>query len=246
MVQSVRAKMFGYKRAAAAILRLEAPLTELRDEAGSLPRIVGIGPGSTRVIEEVLATGGSPTVERAVDESGAREDIERRRALRTHFLSRAEVLRVLNDPSFTGPRLEEYHGDFQMHSEWSDGNATLSELREACKHRGYAYAAITDHSHGLKIAGGMSSQEAAEQREAIRTLNAQASDGFRLLQGIEANIGPEGQLDLSADEAATFEIVLAAPHSKLRKTDDQTGRLLTALDQPHVSILAHPRGRIAG
>jgi len=66
------------------------------------------------------------------------------------------------------------------------------------------------------------------------------------LQGIEANIGPDGQLDLTPEEAAGFDIVLAAPHSRLRKLDDQTERLLTALDNPAVRILAHPRGRITG
>jgi histidinol phosphatase-like PHP family hydrolase len=246
LVQTVQAKMFGYKRAASAILGLDTSLIELIQAGGSLPRIVGIGPGSTRVIEEVLATGSSPTVERAIDASGKRADIERRRSLRRHFLSRAEVLRVLRDPTLAGPRLSDYRGDLQMHSEWSDGSATLTQLRDACKRRGYAYAAITDHSHGLKIAGGMSAHQALEQREAIRTLNEQASDGFRLFQGIEANIGAEGQLDLTADEASSFELVLAAPHSKLRRTDDQTDRLITALQHAKVRILAHPRGRIAG
>ncbi len=246
MVQSERGKAFGYKRAATAIQRLEQPLTALMNAAGSFLRIAGIGPGSARVIEEVLATGESPTVERAIEASGKRQDIERRRSLRRHFLSRAEVIRVLQDPGFNGPRLSDYRGDVQMHSDWSDGTATLAELRDACKERGYEYAAITDHSYGLRIAGGMSMQEATEQRHAIRALNAQAGDGFRLFQGIEANIGEDGQLDLSADEAASFELVLAAPHSKLRKADDQTRRLVTAVQQPHVRILAHPRGRITG
>jgi histidinol phosphatase-like PHP family hydrolase len=244
--QSVQPKMFGYKRASSAILHLEAPLPDLRTPAGTLPRIAGIGPGSTRVIEEVLATGTSPTVEQAIDASGKRADIERRRTLRRHFLSRAEVLRILADGRFAGPALSDYRGDFQMHSEWSDGNAALADLREACRRRGYGYAAITDHSYGLRIAGGMSMQEAHDQRAAIQSLNAGRRDGFRLLQGIEANIGADGRLDLTEDEAATFELVLAAPHSKLRKTDDQTGRLVTAVQQPSVRILAHPRGRITG
>jgi histidinol phosphatase-like PHP family hydrolase len=66
------------------------------------------------------------------------------------------------------------------------------------------------------------------------------------LQGIEANIDATGHLDLTADEATTFDVVLAAPHSRLRKNDDQTDRMLTALQHPAVRILAHPRGRISG
>src|SRR5690348_357217 len=93
-VQSGRAQMFGYKRAAAAILALEEQLPTLRDRHGGLPRIAGIGPASTRVILEVLESGGSPTVEQAIDASGKRVDIERRRLLRRGFLSRAEVLRT--------------------------------------------------------------------------------------------------------------------------------------------------------
>jgi putative hydrolase len=243
--QTSRQKMFGYKRAAAAILGLETPLTELRDATGTLPKIPGIGPGSLRVILEVLDTGSSVTVERAVDAGGKRADIERRRSLRRHFLSRAEVARILNDPDSAGPTSDDYRGDFQMHSEWSDGNATLEEISAACQARGYAYAAVSDHSHGLKIAGGISMQEAAEQRRAIDQINADNS-GFRLLHGIEANIGSEGQLDLADEDAAFFEIVLAAPHSKLRVAHDQTERLVTAIQHPCVRILAHPRGRITG
>jgi histidinol phosphatase-like PHP family hydrolase len=174
-----------------------------------------------------------------------RAEVERRRGLRRHFLSRAEVLRVLADRSLTGPRLQDYRGDFQMHSEWSDGSTTLGEIAEACHARGYAYAAVTDHSHGLKIAGGMSMAEAADQRRAIDAINSR-SNGFRLFQGIEANIALDGRLDLTDEEAQQFEIVLAAPHSSLRKAVDQTERMLTAVRNPRVRILAHPRGRMSG
>jgi len=245
LAQSSEPKMFGYKRAAAAVFALPDPLTDLVTATGELSKIAGIGPASARVIHEVLETGASPTVERAVDASGRRADIDRRRALRAHFLSRAEVLRVLRDPALTGPCLSNYCGDLQMHSEWSDGSPSLEEISRACQQRGYLYAAVTDHSHGLKIAGGMSMAEAAEQRRAIEFLNA-STPGFRFLQGIEANIGADGQLDLSPEEASAFEVVLAAPHSRLRRTEDQTDRLVTAVHNPAVRILAHPRGRITG
>jgi len=244
--QSSQQKMFGYKRAAAAILTLERPLTELRGPDGALPRIPGIGPGSTRVIREILETGTSPTVEQGIERSERRADIQRRRDLRRHFLSRAEARRVLGDTAFDGPAVEQYCGDLQMHSEWSDGAPTVEEIADACVGRGYQFAAVTDHSYGLKIAGGMSMAEAAKQRLAIDGVNARYAGRFRLLQGIEANIDAAGHLDLSDDEAATFEVVLAAPHSKLRKNDDQTERMLTALQHQAVRILAHPRGRITG
>ena len=106
--QSSQQKMFGYKRAAAAIFALDSPLTDLVGPDGAWPKIPGIGPGSTRVIREVLETGGSPTVEQAIEASGRRADIDRRRQLRRHFLSRAEVRRVLSDPAFAGPTIEQY------------------------------------------------------------------------------------------------------------------------------------------
>ena len=244
--QSSQQKMFGYKRAANAILSLDAPLTDLIGPDGTLPKISGIGPGSTRVIREVLDTGGSPTVEQVVEGSERRADVKRRRALRHHFLSRAAVRQILADAELGGPTVDQYRGDLQMHSEWSDGSPTVDEIADACVRRGYHYAAVTDHSYGLKIAGGMSMEDAKKQRRAIEQVNARYGTRFRLLQGIEANIDAEGHLDLSGDEAATFDVVLAAPHSKLRKNDDQTDRMLTALQHPMVRILAHPRGRITG
>jgi histidinol phosphatase-like PHP family hydrolase len=244
--QSSQQKMFGYKRAAAAIFSLDTPLTDLLKPDGALPRIPGIGPGSTRVIREILETGGSPTVEQAIERSERRADIQRRRELRRNFLSRAEVRRILAESAFHGPTFDQYRGDLQMHSEWSDGSPSVEEIAEACVARGYQYAAVTDHSYGLKIAGGMSMAEAVAQRQAIDGVNARHGSRFRLLQGIEANIDAAGKLDLSEEEAATFDVVLAAPHSRLRKSEDQTDRMLTALQHPTVRILAHPRGRISG
>ena len=244
--QSSQQKMFGYKRAANAILSLDQPLTDLLGPDGALPRITGIGPGSTRVIREILETGTSATVQQAIEQSERRSDIQRRRDLRRNFLSRAEVRRILADPAFDGPAVDEYRGDLQMHSEWSDGYPTVEEIADACAGRGYHYAAVTDHSYGLKIAGGMTMEEAAAQRQAIDGVNVRYGDRFRLLQGVEANIDTAGDLDLTDEEATRFDVVLAAPHSRLRKDEDQTRRMLKALGHPAVRILAHPRGRITG
>jgi histidinol phosphatase-like PHP family hydrolase len=88
--------------------------------------------------------------------------------------------------------------------------------------------------------------EAAAQHDAIGRLNDTYGTRFRLIRGIEANIGTDGGLDLSTEDAQQFEVVLAAPHSQLRKVHDQTDRLVAAIRNPRVHILAHPRGRIAG
>lgn len=247
LVQSSRQKMFGYKRAAAAVLALEQPLTTLIRPDGTLTKIAGIGPASTRVILEVLESGRSDSVERAVKDSGQAGEIERRRRLRGRFLSRAKVLEVLRDPRSTAVNCADYRGDLQMHSEWSDGVPTLQDIVAACSTRGYSYAAITDHAHGLKIAGGMSTSEAHQQGTTIAEINKDGNNPpFRLIRGIEANIANDGSLDLSDDEASQFELVLAAPHSRLRTEIDQTDRVLIAIANPRVHVLAHPRGRMAG
>jgi histidinol phosphatase-like PHP family hydrolase len=243
-VQTSKAKMFGYKRAAAAVLTLEEPLATIFGRGQPQRRIAGIGPASTRVILEVLDAGESPTVEAAVANSPYATEIQQRRSLRKHFLSRAEVLRILADPSYGGPSADQYLGDLQMHSEWSDGASTLDEIVDACVGRGYQFAAVTDHSHGLKIAGGLTRDEALQQRKAIDHLNRAQGERFWLIHGIEANMASDGLLDLTDDEAGEFELVLAAPHSHLRKTHDQTERLVNAIRNPRVRILAHPRGRI--
>jgi putative hydrolase len=243
--QTSTQKAFGYKRAARTIFHLETPLTDHVVGNALLTKIPSVGPASARIILELINGGVSPTVERAIDDSGRRADIDRRRQTRGHVLSRAAVLQVLHDPTLA-PFVGTYRGDLQMHSEWSDGYPTLAEIIAASIERRYEYAAVTDHSYGLKIAGGLSMEEAASQHAAIDHLNGMHATGFRLLKGIEANIGADGQLDLSEEERRSFEVVLAAPHSKLRSADDQTERFLTAVTIPHVHILAHPRGRIAG
>jgi histidinol phosphatase-like PHP family hydrolase len=243
VIQTVEGKKFAYKRAAAAILALEHPLSVSR---GRLEKIPGVGPSSERVIREVLDTGTSPTVERAIDVSHKRAEINQARALRTNFLSRAEVIRILADRSVAGPTVSDVRGDLQMHSEWSDGTPTVRELRDACTARQYTFAAVTDHSYGLKTARGMSMEAAKAQRAEIGKVNSAVRHACEMFRGVEANIDAEGALDLSDEQAEQFDIVLAAPHSVLRKTTDQTQRMLRAISHPAVRVLAHPRGRLAG
>src|SRR3954453_18053994 len=110
-IQKSKQSMWGYKRAASAVLTLEEPIESFLQADGTLRKIPNIGPSSSRVILEVLQTGTSPTVEAAIADSGQTKDIERRRDLRGHFLSRAQVLAALKNTRLAGPRLEDYHGD---------------------------------------------------------------------------------------------------------------------------------------
>jgi putative hydrolase len=245
-VQKSQQSKWGYKRAAAAIVGLEEPIETLVLPDGSLRKIPGIGPSSTRVIMEVLQTGSSPTVERAIGESGRASDVKKSRDLRGHYLSRAQVLAALRNRKLTGPQLADYRGDLQMHSDYSDGSQTLHDIVEAGLARGYAYCAVTDHSYGLPIAGGVSMNELAEQHREIDLLNAQYGGRFRLIKGIEANIRADGSIDMEAEEIRQLEIVVAAPHSSLRSAADQTARMINAVRTPGVHILGHPRGRMYG
>ena len=239
-------RAWGYKQAAHAILALDDPIERLVQPDGTLARIPRVGPSSTRVIAEVLETGGSALVERAVDASGRRAEVERRRALRAHFLSRARARAVNADEGIGGPRLADYRGDLQMHSTWSDGSQTLEQVVEAGRAHGYAFSAVTDHSGGLPIANGLSPARFAEQRLEIDRLNREGDGSFRLLAGVEANIRADGTVDIEPEDRVRFDIVVAAPHAVLRSTADQTARMLAAVTAPGVHVLGHPRGRMYG
>src|SRR5262249_60844253 len=119
-----------------------------------------------------------------------------------------------------------------MHSVSSDGSQTLEAIIEAGLERGYVFSAVTDHSYGLPIAGGVSMARLAEQHAEIDRLNARYKRRFRLLKGIEANIRPDGSVDMQRDELRQLEIVVAAPHSALRSTTDQTARMIAAVRTP--------------
>jgi len=244
--QTDQHRKFGYKQAASAIRWLEEPIEALVQPDGTLPRIPRIGPASTRVIMEVIRTGGSPSVEAAIESSSRRADVLRRRTCRDHFFSRARVRAILADRTLGGPRPGDCHGDLQMHSTWSDGAQSLEAIVAAGIQRGYLFAAVTDHSAGLPIANGVPFPRFLQQRREISALNARHRGRFRLLFGVEANIRVDGEVDVPAQERRHFDLVVAAPHSGLRRAEPQTARMVAAVTTPGVHILGHPRGRMYG
>ncbi|OPY84363.1 MAG: DNA polymerase/3'-5' exonuclease PolX [Syntrophus sp. PtaU1.Bin208] len=137
-------------------------------------------------------------------------------------------------------------GDLHVHTNWSDGAASLEVMARAAKAAGYSYLAITDHSGGLGVAGGLNEERLLKQQEVIRRLNEQL-EGIRLLSGIEVNILADGRLDLSDEILAGLDVVVASVHSALNQNEAKmTKRILRALENPHVDILAHPTGRLIG
>ena len=235
-------KFWGYKNASRSIRHHPEFLADLTEKA--ILKIPGIGPASLRVVREYLDTGASPTVERVVTESGKRKEVDARRALRRNFLSAAMVRKVLSEPKRGAVRRDEYLGDFQMHSRGSDGADSIEVLAAGCLKRGYRCMCITDHSYGLPIAGGMKMEEMREQHAEINRLNKEFAGEFRVFKGVEANILQDGSLDMHPSELPEFDLVVASPHSSLRKSIDQTERMLKAVSTPGVHILGHPRGRM--
>ncbi len=142
--------------------------------------------------------------------------------------------------------MKDIRGDLQMHSKWSDGANTIRELALAARELGYEYIAITDHSPRVRVAGGMSIEEVWERQKEIEQVN-QEFDDIRVLSGAEVDILPDGTLDYPDDVLAAFDIVLVSVHSGFKMDASQmTERLLRAVENPYVHILAHPTGRLIG
>ncbi|CAH0204598.1 DNA polymerase/3'-5' exonuclease PolX [Peribacillus sp. YIM B13472] len=142
--------------------------------------------------------------------------------------------------------LEAIKGDLHMHTTWSDGAHTIEEMIEACRAKGYRYMAITDHSQYLKVANGLTVERLREQKRIIHELNEKYAD-FTVLSGIEMDILPDGTLDYDDELLAEMDLVIASIHSSFSQPRETImERLKTALNNPHVDIIAHPTGRIIG
>jgi histidinol phosphatase-like PHP family hydrolase len=241
-IQDHDRRRYAYRRAAYAVIALTGPVADAV-AAGTLGEVPFIGPASARVVTEYVQRGSSPTVERAIEGANAVRTVAAHRELRHGFVSHWFSELVLAAPLPGVVSLDDYTGDFQMHSTGSDGRQTLEEIVESGLALGYVRSAVTDHSYGLPIARGMSMEAAMRQHAAIDALNERHRGRFRLYKGIEANILADGTLDLKPPEAAVFEMVVASPHSALRSQHDQTARMVTAVSTPGVHILGHPRGR---
>ena len=235
---------FGYKRAAKVVVGLPVSVADLV-AAGTLRDVDFIGPSSARIITEVVEQGGSPSVEAAIGKSTRPSEVTSRREFRGAYLSHFAMQSALAAPLGKNVIARgDYRGDFQMHSTWSDGGESIATLATACADLGHSCLGITDHSYGLPIAHGISMTDVVRQHREIDRLNETLAGRFRVFKGIEANILADGNLDLQPDERSTFEFVVASPHSLLRRSEDQTARMLAAVNAPGVAILGHPRGRV--
>lgn len=137
-------------------------------------------------------------------------------------------------------------GDLHVHSNWTDGTASIEEMVRAAKARGYAYVAITDHSRHVTVAHGMDAVRLVKQLDEIERVSEKVP-GIAVLKGIELDILADGKLDLPDKMLARLDLVIAAVHYKFDLSREaQTERIIRAMDNKHVSIIAHPTGRLIG
>ncbi len=140
--------------------------------------------------------------------------------------------------------LSDMRGDLHMHTTATDGRATLEEMAEAARERGYEYIAITDHSKALAMANGLDERRAVEFARQVREVNRSGA-GPKIFSGLECDILKDGSLDLANDALAELDIVIASVHSHMNlESAEMTDRLLRALECPHVRVLGHLTGRL--
>jgi DNA polymerase (family 10) len=135
-------------------------------------------------------------------------------------------------------------GDLHMHSTWTDGTASIEEMAAAARDRGLRYIAITDHSKRVKMVGGLDGKRLRQQWAEIDKLNRRL-DGIVVLKGVEVDILERGGLDIADDVLAEADWVVASVHYGQNQPREQiTRRVIEAIENPYVSAIAHPTGRM--
>lgn len=141
--------------------------------------------------------------------------------------------------------LKDIRGDVHMHTRESDGRASLEEMAEAAKRLGYDYIAITDHSKALAMANGLDEKRVIAFAQRVRQLNAEGNLGIRILAGIECDILRDGSMDLDNEALAQLDFVIGSVHSYMNlPPEEMTERLLRAMENPYLNMIAHPTGRL--
>ncbi|WP_153733525.1 DNA polymerase/3'-5' exonuclease PolX [Sporosarcina obsidiansis] len=154
-------------------------------------------------------------------------------------LERANELSILVKP-------EQIRSDLHMHTTWSDGGYSIEEMVQACRAKGYSHMVITDHSHYLKVANGLTPERLLTQIEEIRAVSAKYDD-IEVFCGTEMDILPDGKLDFDDEVLQQLDFVIASIHSSFNQPQEQImERLHSACKNPYVHMIAHPTGRIIG
>ena len=142
-------------------------------------------------------------------------------------------------------QLTDVISDLHMHTTWSDGKLSVLEMAQIAKAQGLRYIVITDHSASLGIANGLSVERLRQQAAEVRAADAALGPDFRVLHGTEMEIKADGSLDYPDEVLAELDFVIASLHTSLSQPREQiTQRLLNAIRNPHVDMIAHPTGRL--
>ncbi|GAA0429178.1 DNA polymerase/3'-5' exonuclease PolX [Lentibacillus halophilus] len=137
-------------------------------------------------------------------------------------------------------------GDLHMHTTWSDGGQSIEEMVNRARNKQYHHIAITDHSKFLRVANGLNETRLRRQREEINRLNDKYDD-IHIFAGVEMDILPDGSLDFDDAFLQEMDFVIGAIHSSFQQSQDEImNRLFAALENPNVSLIAHPTGRLIG
>jgi DNA polymerase (family 10) len=141
--------------------------------------------------------------------------------------------------------LDDMQADLHMHTDWSDGTATIREMAMEALKRGRKYIVITDHSRSLGVANGLSIERLMNQNVQIKQVDAEMGGEIRVFHGTEMEINADGTLDFPDDVLEKLDFVVASLHMSLRQPREQiTERLLNAVTNPHVDLIGHPRGQL--
>jgi DNA polymerase (family 10) len=141
-------------------------------------------------------------------------------------------------------KASDVNASLHNHSNYSDGKNTMKEMALAAIEKGYKVLAFTDHSYGLAIVQGVTAEDLLKQRAELDALQDEFGDRIRLLLGVEMEIRADGSLDFEDDVLAQLDLVIGALHVSLRQPREQvTQRMLNAIHNPYVNIIAHPTGR---
>ncbi|OGO02155.1 MAG: hypothetical protein A2Y72_02135 [Chloroflexi bacterium RBG_13_53_26] len=142
--------------------------------------------------------------------------------------------------------ISDIKGDLHIHTEWSDGRDSIEAMATGARNLGYQYIAVTDHSRGLGIAHGLNEERLREQMLEIGRLNERL-EGIHILTGTEVDIRADGSLDFADELLRELDVVIAAVHSSMGQDQDRmTQRVLRAIENPHVDMIAHPTCRLLG
>ncbi|RMF62098.1 MAG: DNA polymerase/3'-5' exonuclease PolX [Calditrichaeota bacterium] len=140
--------------------------------------------------------------------------------------------------------LEDLLGIIHVHTNWSDGVNTIEEMARACMERGYQYLAISDHSQAATYANGLNEERIRQQHAEIDDLNTRLTP-FRILKSIECDIMADGSLDFPDEILSLFDLVIVSVHSRFNMSEEEaTQRIIRAMENPFVTILGHPTGRL--